>query len=129
MYVAPGAITRFFVRGDQVEVIELTTRLLPIVALAIPALAVVSILSGALRGAGDTRVPLIFTFLGLVLVRLPLAAYLAHATLTLPLLDATIAGRGLGVTGAWYAMVTDVTLRCVMFTARYFQGGWSRIEV
>ena len=129
MYVAPSAITSFFIRGDQVEVIELTTRLLPIVATAIPALAVVSIRSGALRGAGDTRVPLIFTFVGLVLVRLPLAAYLAHATLTLPLVDTTITGRGLGVTGAWYAMVTDVTLRCALFTARYFQGGWSRVEV
>ena len=77
MYLAPEAITRFFVRDDQARVIELTTRLLPIVATAIPALAVVSILAGALRRAGDTRLPLVFTFVGLVLVRLPLAAYLA----------------------------------------------------
>jgi putative MATE family efflux protein len=129
LYVAPGAITRFFLRDDQGGVIDLTARLLPIVAAAIPALAVISIFSGALRGAGDTRVPIIFTFVGLVLVRLPLAAYLAHASFTLPLVETTFAGRDLGVAGAWYAMVIDVTLRCVLFTARYFHGGWSRVEV
>jgi Na+-driven multidrug efflux pump len=129
LYFVPGPITRFFVRENQVEVIDLTTRLLPIVATAMPALAAITILSGALRGAGDTRVPLLFTFVGLVVVRLPLAAYLAHSTVTLPLFETTFNGRGLGVVGAWYAMVIDVTLRCLLFTLRYFHGGWSRVKV
>jgi Na+-driven multidrug efflux pump len=69
-----------------------------------------------LRGAGDTRWPLAFTFIGFVGVRIP-AAYLLSHTL------------GWGITGAWYAMVADVMVRCALVTFRFNRDGWKRIEV
>jgi putative MATE family efflux protein len=129
LYAAPAAMTRLFVRPEQTEVIALTASLLPIVALSMPALAVVSILGGALRGAGDTRWPLVFTFVGLLIVRIPGTYWLAHTTLHVPFLDMAIQGRGLGVRGAWYAMVTDVVVRCVLIAYRFWHGGWKRVRV
>ena len=64
-----------------------------------PPFALSTILTGGLRGAGDTRWPLLFTFVGFLLVRIPLAYYLAWDEITLPLVGWTIAGVGLGCGG------------------------------
>jgi Na+-driven multidrug efflux pump len=95
---------------------EAAAPLLRIVAFGMPALALTTILSGGLRGAGDTRWTLIITFAGLVGVRIPVAYLLAH-------------GCGLGIRGAWYAMVADLTVRCILVGLRFRHGGWKRIEV
>jgi putative MATE family efflux protein len=105
-----------FVGPEQADVARLAVPLLRTVACGMPALALMSILSGGLRGAGDTRWPLVFTFVGLVGVRLPGAWLLTHAW-------------GWGVQGAWYAMVADLVVRCVLVVFRFFHGGWKRIEV
>lgn len=100
----------------QANVIETSVPLLKIVAVAMPAMAVTTALSGALRGAGDTRWPFAFTMIGLLGVRIP-AAY--ALTLYFPL----------GIQGAWYAMVADIWIRCPLVLARFLHGGWKRIDV
>jgi len=110
-------------------VATLTIRLLQLVAFSMPSLALMIILSGALRGAGDTRWPLIFACVGLLGIRIPLALWLAQDQIHLPLLGLEIDGWGLGVIGAWYAMIADVVLRSLMITARFWHGGWQRIKV
>ena len=87
------------------------------------------ILSGTLRGAGDTRWPLVITLLGFFGVRIPGAIWLGWTEIPLPLLDVTLTGWGLGVEGAWYAMVIDVVLRSLLIVGRFWQGGWRRIVV
>ena len=62
--------------------------------------------TAALRGAGDTRVPVLFSLVGFFAVRIPLALYLTRPEL------------GLGLLGAWLAMVTDLALRGVFFLLR-----------
>jgi len=100
-----------------------------IVAFATPPLAVAMILTGALRGAGDTRWPLVVTFIGFLGIRIPFAYLLAWDEIHLPLFDYTIIGFGLGVAGAWYAMVAEVVLRAVLIVYRFWHGGWKRIKV
>jgi Na+-driven multidrug efflux pump len=129
LVLVPEPLVRIFVAKDKPELIALTAGLLPIVGAAMPALAVVSIVGGALRGAGDTRWPLVITLFGLILVRIPLTQFLAHDYVHVPLLDATLAGLNLGVAGAWYAMVIDASVRCLLILYRFFHGGWKRIEV
>jgi Na+-driven multidrug efflux pump len=129
LFFVPRLLARIFVSGDQTEVIELIAELLPVAALSMPALAVVSILGGALRGAGDTRWPLVFTFIGLLLIRIPGSYWLAYDSVTLWPTGLQIEGMGWGVLGAWYAMVADLVLRCVLVLGRFFQGGWKRIIV
>jgi putative MATE family efflux protein len=109
-------LVRIFVRDEEREVIVVAAQLLKIVAFAMPPLAVAMILSGALRGAGDTRWPFAFTMIGMLGVRIPLAYLLTRYW-------------PLGVYGAWYAMVSDLAVRCLLVCIRFRQGGWKLITV
>jgi Na+-driven multidrug efflux pump len=102
---------------------------LKIVAISQPSLALSMVLSGALRGAGDTRWPLAFTFIGFLVVRIPLAYVLAWSEIPLPAFGVIVRGFGLGVIGAWYAMVADVILRSLLVLTRFLHGGWKRVRV
>ena len=115
--------------GERNESALLVGHLLKIVALSCPPLAVLMVTSGALRGSGDTAWPLAFTFIGLVCVRIPGACLLAWNEVPLPLLGVSIPGFGLGVAGAWWAMVADVILRSLLVAGRFLQGGWKKVSV
>ncbi|MCE2806418.1 MAG: MATE family efflux transporter, partial [Gemmataceae bacterium] len=86
------------------------------------------IFTSALRGAGDTRFPLLFTWVGFFAVRLPLAWCLSRETeqfLGLP----PFTGWNLGLFGCWLAMQIDINLRGVLFLARFLGGKWRRVRV
>jgi Na+-driven multidrug efflux pump len=114
---------------DKPEVTPLAAQLLRLISLAMLPLAISMVLAGALRGAGDTRWPLLFTVIGFGLFRVPIATYLAQDTVTLPLVGMTFAGAGLGAVGAWYGAVSDLYVRAVLMTARFVHGGWKHVEV
>ena len=67
-------IARFLIDDD--EVVRLTVVFIYIMALVQPLMAIEFTLGGCLRGAGDTRFPLMATMLGLCGVRVGLAAIL-----------------------------------------------------
>jgi Na+-driven multidrug efflux pump len=92
-----------------------------VVAFALPALATINVLSGALRGAGDTRWPWVIVVCGYLAVRLPLTYLLAT--------PATGEGLGWGLYGAWIAMFADLCVRGVLVAARFLQGSWSRTRI
>jgi putative MATE family efflux protein len=127
-YVAAVPLAQFFLGGRESDVVLLAARLLRIVAYAMAPLALVMVLVGALRGAGDTRWPLALNLLGIVVLRVPLAIYLAYDTIELPLIGA-FSGAGLGVVGAWYAAVIDIVARAVLLIARFRHDAWQRIDV
>jgi putative MATE family efflux protein len=126
MFTAGEAVARAFL-GERNETAVLVGQLLKIVAISCPPLAVLMVTSGALRGSGDTTWPLAITFIGLVCVRIPGACLLAWDEV--PLGGLSIPGFNLGVAGAWWAMVADVTLRSVLVAGRFVQGGWKRVRV
>jgi putative MATE family efflux protein len=128
-YFGGQYLTVFFTGHWQDPTGLYATALLRIVAVSAPSLAVTMILTGALRGAGDTVWPLVFTLAGLLCVRLPGACWLAWDTIPLPWLGLTLTGLGWGVAGAWCAMVADVVLRSVLVLIRFEQGGWQRVRV
>ena len=124
-----GWLTELFLGAQTNQIAALTIPLLKIVALAMPPFALSTILIGGLRGAGDTRWPLVFTFVGFLLVRIPLAYFLAWDHFTVPLLGWSMTGLGWGVSGAWYAMLIDCCVRSVMVGSRFLHGGWQRVYV
>lgn len=69
-----------------------------------------------LRGAGDTRVPLVINLLGVFGVRVPIA-YVCGIVFHL------------GLLGAWIGMVADVSLRAALLWWRYRSGAWTRVRV
>jgi putative MATE family efflux protein len=85
-------------------------------ALIEPPLAWYFVLSGALRGAGDTRFVLVAQAAPIWLVRLPLAFRLG---LTFEL----------GLSGVWAAMILDMTGRAALLALRFRGGAWKWLEV
>jgi len=76
----------------------------------------VNISSGSLRGAGDTRWPLIATTSLAWLVYLPLA-YLLGVTL------------GGGLLGAWTGCAINSCLAAMVLLARFRNGTWQTITI
>lgn len=70
----------------------------------------------SLRGAGDTRFPLLITIVGVLLIRLPLGYYFG------------IVCEG-GLLGAWIGMFADIAWRAVASAIRYAKGAWVRTRV
>jgi Na+-driven multidrug efflux pump len=70
----------------------------------------------ALRGAGDTRFPLLMTALSTFCLRLPAAWFLTTQF-------------GWGLFGAWAGMCLDMGVRSIMAATRFVRGRWQRIEV
>lgn len=122
-------LAAFFTGGNDPSSTTGAARYLFIVAFSMPALALLVVLTGALRGAGDTVFPLIVTFAGLLLIRIPGAMWCAYDTITIPGLGWVLPGFGLGVSGAWYAMVADVWIRSLLILGRFFHGGWNRVII
>lgn len=98
------------------EVIALGIRPLQMVGLLQPISAAAMILAGALRGAGDTRYPMLVTGIGIWLLRLPLSYVMALVL-------------GWGLLGAWAGMALDMTVRGVLIFRRFRGGRWKSIEV
>ena len=103
--------------ADQRPIVEAGVPVLRLVAFAMPPLASCIIFTCALRGAGDTRVPVLFTLFGFFAVRIPLAYWLTRPEM------------GLGLRGAWLAMIADIAVRGAFFLWRFAGGRWRTIRV
>jgi putative MATE family efflux protein len=125
-----GLQIAYFFTGDYSDPTTIqTAALLRIVAFAMPCLAVVMIVSGAFRGAGDTVWPLLFTTIGFFGLRIPLAIWLAFETFSIPGTGLKIDCLGWGIEGAWYAMVADLAVRSLLIGTRFFRGGWKNVKI
>lgn len=128
-FQAAGPLTAFFTGGQTNEAASTAAMLLRIVAFGMPSLAVTMILTGALRGAGDTRLPFLFTLIGMVGLRIPLAIILGWSEFQIPVVGWTVVGFGLGIRGAWYALVIDIVVRSFLVIGRFWHGGWRQARV
>jgi len=81
-----------------------------------PFLGVAIVYTAVLRGAGDTRVTMVFSLIGSFLLRIPVA-YLCGIVL------------GGGLIGAWIGMWADNLAKCLLGLGRFLHGGWQRVKV
>lgn len=116
LLVAADWLVAIFARSDAVGVREQGATMLRIVALGMPALSASIVLTGALQGAGDTRGPLIYNTVGMLLFRIPLAYLLTQ-------------WFAFGLAGAWAAMVADLYVRGGLSVGRFLSGRWIRMNV
>lgn len=98
------------------EVRRIGAMLIRICAFEQPFNAVSIVTSGALRGAGDTKVPFLYGLITMWGVRI-LFAYLAGTVL------------GFGVAGFWWAMVADLGVRSLLLYRRFRRGAWVHARV
>lgn len=125
---APEMFHLFSPYEHQKDVISEGVPVLRLVAFSMPSLACIIILTGAMRGAGDTRVPVLLTWLGFLVIRIPLAYFLIYPSLDLGSWG-HMGGMNLGLYGAWLAMQADLHVRGLLFLARFMTGGWKRVRV
>jgi putative MATE family efflux protein len=105
---APG-LARFFLGSDETAVLR-TTEFTYIMGAMLPLLGVDMAIGGSLRGAGDTRFPLMTSFLGLIGMRCGLAA--TFAMLHLP------------VVWVYSSIIGDYMLKGSMLIWRFKSGHW-----
>jgi Na+-driven multidrug efflux pump len=74
-------------------------------------LVVFLVLRFSLQGAGDTRFPMLTTFLGIAVCRVP-AAWVGGVVLKY------------GLIGAWSGMMIDIGFRSLMISFRYLRRKW-----
>lgn len=85
-------------------------------ALVQPLLVASIVYIASLRGAGDTRFPLLITIVGTLLIRLPVGYYFGIV-------------RGGGLLGAWMGMFSDIAWRAIASAWRYTGAAWVRTRV
>ena len=114
--------------AHQDEVVNAGVPLLRLVAFAMPPLACIIIFTGALRGAGATRLPMLLSWIGFLVIRIPLAYFLMFSETDLGPFG-TMHGLGKGLYGAWLAMFADLSIRGILFLFLFATGLWKRVRV
>jgi putative MATE family efflux protein len=112
-FFGPQVVRAF---GATPEVLALAGLAVRIAALEQLPIAVQMVVSGSLRGAGDTRTPMVVTVVGTLLFRVS-AVYLLAIVLDL------------GLAGVWLGTAVDWTGRAVLLYLLFQRGTWKRIEV
>lgn len=97
------------------EIIRIGGQIMLIVALLQPFQGSQFIVAGGLRGAGDTKVTAMITFITVLLVR--------------PITAMVLVNAGFGLYGAWFALAADQMLRTALVFARYKSGKWKTIKL
>ncbi|MFH1111092.1 MAG: MATE family efflux transporter [Planctomycetota bacterium] len=87
-----------------------------ILAMLQPFLVTSIVYVGALRGAGDTRFPLLITVVGTILIRVPVGYYFGIV-------------EQWGLLGAWMGMFGDMLWRACASSLRYAGGAWVKTRV
>jgi putative MATE family efflux protein len=102
-----------FFLGEEALTIKYTVQFIYIMGAMTPLMAIEFSIGGALRGAGDTRFPLMATFVGLIGMRCGLAAIATYLEVA--------------VVWVYAALIGDYILKAIMLTARFRGGRWKTV--
>jgi putative MATE family efflux protein len=98
---------------DDPEVVRLTVVFIYVLGSLQPLMAMEFALTGSLRGAGDTRFPLLTVLSGLIFVRCVLAGIFARLDFS--------------VEWIFYALIADYIVKATMLTLRFRGGRWKTV--
>lgn len=101
MYFFSGSMISFL--SSDAAIIALAVQVLKIEAFAEPMYGASIVVTGILRGAGDTLIPTVINFLSIWCIRLPLAWFLSSRY---------------GLSGIWFAMAFELNVRGILFLVR-----------
>jgi putative MATE family efflux protein len=113
-FFAPEPLLRVFTSDP--EVLAVGVPAMRVIALATPVWSLGMVLSGALRGAGDTRFPLLVTTVTGWAIRVPVG-YVAGLML------------GFGLPGVYAGTLADALLSAALMVWRHRRGKWREIKV
>lgn len=99
------------IMSKDLEVIRVGASSLKYMAMAEPLFCINVVLVGILRAAGDTKIPLLSSVIGVWLVRIVSAYFFAYIL-------------GFGLQGAWMGMGLDHVSRFILLIFRYLRKQW-----
>lgn len=102
--------------SDDASIIALGSTIMFIVALVTPLQISQVVISGSLRGAGDTTFVAGTSFVSILVIR-PIITFLLCYTFQL------------GLFGAWIALLLDQALRLLLNVIRFSSGNWTKLKV
>ena len=104
-------LSTFFI--DDIDVVDKAVIFVWMLGIMQPFMAIEFSIGGAVRGAGDTKSPLIITMIGLVLIRVPLA-YLFYSL-------------GLSIEWIYATLIADYFIKGVLLAIRYKSRRWMKV--
>ncbi|WP_018248636.1 MATE family efflux transporter [Orenia marismortui] len=113
MFIWTTPIIKLF--SDNLSVVSIAKPAMKISILMQPVFAILMVISGALRGAGDTKWTMYIIAIGNWGVRMLLSLLLGYYL-------------GYGLIGFWIAMVIDIGVRTVLIMWRYSSDKWQEIQ-
>lgn len=113
-FIMPELIISMFTK--EADVRTLSASALRIVSICQPFTAASMVLNGSLRGAGATKSVLYITFIGVFLIRIPIAYFFIYVFKT-------------GLIGAWIIMTIDWSFRAAVGYFIFKRGKWRYITV
>lgn len=116
-----------FLKSTEIELAKASAPLIRVIVAGLPMCVLLLVFSGVLRGAGDTRWPLVISLVGFVCVRITGTYFWAFDHFTLA--GHVFTGLGLGVIGAWMGMAADMTVRGALVYLRFLWGAWKKIKI
>ena len=125
VYYFRDPIVRFFIPNNP-EVIEGAKTFLSIVLLGIPYFGLFRVESSILTGSGHTFQGMILSVARLWGIRIPLAAYMALSTVSIPYTGIIFSGLGYGAVGVWFAMAISNMLSAGIGGIFYIKGDWKK---
>ncbi len=102
--------------GATPEVLNLAGTVIRISALEQLPIAVLMVIAGSMRGAGDTRTPMYVTFAGVLLFRVALVYLFAIVF-------------GWGLVGVWLGTAVDFAGRATFISILFRRGRWKQVRV
>ncbi len=114
LFAAARPISRLFV--DDPAVVEQAVSFIRVLAVCQPLMAVDFVMSGALRGAGDTRFPLLAALIAFWVCRLGSAWLVTHVL-------------RLDLDWLWRVVVLDFAVRALLKSWRFRGGRWKHVRV
>lgn len=112
MYVFADPFISLFTPDSDVKLNAIMA--LRLVAYAQPFFGMYIVGTGILRGLGDVKIAVPVSIISMWLIRIPAAMIIVN-------------GLGLGLKGAWYAMIIDLILRGIYILYRVYSGKWKKL--
>lgn len=114
LFIFPSLFLSIYTR--DAEVINAGITAIRLYCISQPFLAIVFVLSGGMRGAGDIKYVMVTTFIGIWCGRILLTILLDHFW-------------GFGMNGVWISIIIDFLVRSILYILRFRKGRWKEKEV
>jgi len=111
---------------DAPATIELAVEYVQIRSVEFAFIGVSQVILGAFRGAGNTKTAMIISILTLWVGRVASVFYLALTwSVTIPVVDVTVAALGWGATGVWVGMALGNVFGAIVGVVWFARGTWT----